>query len=69
MNFGLDRFQINRYLVEYECHAKISNFVQKFRSDTVQFGSIRVLGELISNVELGMGLVIQLELQSRVSFS
>ena len=60
MNFGLDQVRANRFLVQYTCHAKISNSVENFESSMVQFESIQISGLLankhISNVESDMSL-------------
>ena len=60
VDFNLGRLRINRFLVQCLCYANISNFVENFRSGTVRFGLIRVLGllldEPISNIGLVMGL-------------
>ena len=59
MNFGSGRLRVNRFLVQHNCYAKISNFAENFGLDMVRFGSIWVLGpflgEHISGVGSGMG--------------
>ena len=59
MNFSPDRLRVNRFLVRYACHAKISNFLETFGSSVVRLGSIPVsgplLGEPISDVGSGIG--------------
>lgn len=59
VNFGSGQLQVNRFLVQDVCHAKISNFLENFGSGMVWFGSIRVSGlfsdEPISDVGPGMG--------------
>lgn len=42
VNFGLGRFQINRFLVQYTYDEKNKQLCRKFRSGMVRFGSIRV---------------------------
>ena len=58
--FGSGRVRVNQFLVKYTRHAKTSNFVKKFGSGMVRFGSIRVSGPLsgkhISGVGSSMGL-------------
>ena len=58
-NFDSGRVWVNRFLVQYACHAKISKFVENFELDMVQFESIWVsgplLGESISDTGSGMG--------------
>ena len=52
-------FRVNQFLVKYACHAKISNFVEKFGSGMIRFMSIPISGPLLDehilNVESGIG--------------
>ena len=61
LNFSLGQFRVNRFLVQYVCREKISNFVENFGSGMVRFGSIQVSdplqGKFLSDVGSGIGLV------------
>ena len=67
MNFGLGRLRINRFLVQYDCHAKISSFVEKFSSGMVKFEPIRFSTLLLGEPILTIGQDISLGRLIRVS--
>ena len=48
MSFDSGQLHLNRFLVHYICHTKISNFVENFELSIVQFESIQVLDLLSS---------------------